>query len=265
MAPPLDSPRRFDTVRSVSFRVTRVDSLAVIEMAHGRANAMDVAFFEAMRPALDEARRARAVVLTATGGIFSAGVDLPKVLTGDREYLETFLTALSDGLAELFTIPLPVVAAINGHAVAGGAIIAWACDYRLMARGPGTIGVPELRVGVPFPLVAAEIVRYALGSARAQRAMLMGNRVPAEQAVAEGFVDELVEPEALMERALAIASDLAACPPDSYARTKSDLRRPVTDAWDRLRPTHDRQTLDAWDSEPVRSSMREFVERTLNK
>jgi len=154
---------------------------------------------------------------------------------------------------------------VNGHAIAGGAIIACACDYRLMARGAGRIGVPELRVGVPFPMVPAEIVRYALGPQRAQRAMLVGHVVEAERSVEEGFVDELVEPERLMERSLAAAATMAATPLESYARTKADLRRPVMEIWARLRAAHDRETLEAWHSPEVRSAIEAYVEKTLRR
>ena len=173
---------------AVSIRISTVDSIGLLEMAHGKANAFDIVFMKALRQALGQAAQsdARAVVITAAGGIFSAGVDLPSLLEGGRQYLEEFLPQLSDGLAELFALPKPVVAAVNGHAIAGGAIIAFACDYRVMARGPGKIGVPELRVGVPFPLVPAEIIRYALGDQRAQRAMLVGQVVEADRAVEEG-------------------------------------------------------------------------------
>ena len=104
----------------MSIRTSRSDSIAVLEMAHGKANAFDIEFLEALRQALRQAVRsdARAVVITAEGSIFSAGVDLPRILKGDRRYLEEFLVQLSDGLAELFAVPKPVVAAVNGHAIA---------------------------------------------------------------------------------------------------------------------------------------------------
>jgi enoyl-CoA hydratase len=250
-----------------SIETARAEQVAVLTMAHGKANAFDVDFMRALREALDSAVRsdARALVITATGAIFSAGVDLPRVLRGDRAYLEEFLSHLSDGLAELFAVPKPVVAAVNGHAIAGGAIIACACDYRLMARGGARIGVPELRVGVPFPMVPAEIVRYALGHQRAQRAMLVGQVVETGQAVEEGFVDELVEPEALMDRALEVATAMAATPPATYARSKRDLRRPVLETWKRLRDSHDRETLEAWDSPAVRGAIEAYVGKTLHK
>jgi enoyl-CoA hydratase len=246
---------------------TRNAGIAVLRMAHGKANAMDVELMRDLRRAMIDAIQtdARAIVLTAHGGIFSAGVDLMALAKGGRPYLEEFLPELSGALRIVFATDKPVIAAVNGHAIAGGCILACACDYRLMARGSGRIGVPELRVGVPFPMVPAEITRYALGTARAQRAMLVGTVVEAERAIAEGFIDELVEPDRLMERALAVAQAMAATPPASYARTKRDLRRPVLETWEAHVLSHDRDTLEAWDSPAVREAIRDYVAKTLRK
>jgi len=247
--------------------VTREDSVAVLTMAHGKANAMDISLMREMRRVMVETIQsdARAIVITAKGPIFSAGVDLMALAKGGRPYLEEFLPELSAALRLVFATDKPVVAAVNGHAIAGGCILACACDYRLMARGAGRIGVPELRVGVPFPMVPAEITRYALGTARAQRAMLVGTVVEAERAVEAGMIDEVVEPERLMERARAAASAMAATPAASYARVKRDLRRPVLETWERLQLQHDRETLEAWDSAAVREAVRGYVEKTLKK
>jgi enoyl-CoA hydratase len=252
---------------ALMIEVTRQDSLAVLTMAHGKANAMDISLMREMRRVMVETIQsdARAIVITAHGPIFSAGVDLMALAKGGRPYLEEFLPELSAALRLVFATDKPVVAAVNGHAIAGGCILACACDYRLMARGAGKIGVPELRVGVPFPLVPAEITRYALGTARAQRAMLVGTVVEAERAVEAGMIDEVVEPERLMERARAAASAMAATPPASYARVKRDLRRPVLETWEQLQLQHDRETLEAWDSPAVREAVRAYVEKTLKK
>ena len=245
----------------------RQESIAVLTMEHGKAHAMDIALMREMRRRMVQVIEsdARAIVITGRDRIFSAGVDLMALAKGGRPYLEEFLPELSAGLRLVFATDKPVVAAVNGHAIAGGCILACACDYRLMARGAARVGVPELRVGVPFPLVPAEITRYALGTARAQRAMLVGTVVEAEHAVEAGLVDELAEPERLMERALAVAEAMAQTPPASYARVKRDLRRPVLETWERLQLQHDRETLEAWDSPAVREAIRAYVEKTLKK
>jgi enoyl-CoA hydratase len=251
----------------VSRALTTLDrqgDVAILRMTRGKGNAMDTEFLIALREAFDQVARsdARALVLTGAGAIFSAGVDLPKLLQGGRAGLERFLPELSACFCALFEFPRPAIAAINGHAIAGGCILACACDRRLMSRGPGRIGVPELRVGVPFPLVPLEIVRFAVPHVASELA-LRGRNYAAGEALERGLVDELVEPARLLERALEMANDLASIPTASFARTKRDLRRPTLEALDRLGPAHDRATLEAWSSPEVQAAVRAFVERTL--
>ncbi len=251
----------------MSLRVSRSDGIAVLEMAHGRANALDLAFVRVLRSGLREAldSGARALVLTASGSIFCAGVDLRRIQPLTRPEMAEFLRELSDLFRDLFEIPVPVIAAVNGHAIAGGAILAFACDYRIVARGAGTLGVPELRVGMPFPLLPLEIVRYALGHDRAQRAVLAGVMVGPDGAIAAGMADELADPAALLPRALEMAAAMAAGPPAAYARTKAALRRPVIERWERVREMDDAETLAAWDSPEARAAIRSYVERTLDR
>lgn len=246
---------------------SRSGDVALWRLAHGKASALDTEFLAALSEALaDESRSdARALVITGRGAIFSAGVDLVRLDAGGRAYLEEFLPALSRLLRDLFAFPRPVVAAVNGHAVAGGFVVACACDRRIMARGPYRIGLPELRVGVPFPLAALEVVRFALPAPRAQEAILLGRTEEPDAALAHGFVDELVDGERLVERALAAASELAAVPEVSFRRAKQDLRRPVLETWERHGAASDRELLEAWDSPAVRAAVRDYVAKTLRR
>src|SRR5262249_43491029 len=142
----------------------RRGSVALLTLAHGKANALDLELCEAIRVRVEECQASwcRAIVITARGSIFSAGVDLLRVVREGAPYVRRFLPALSRALETTFVGPRPVVAAVNGHAIAGGCILARAADRRLMARGAGRIGVPELLVGVPFPPVPLEIMRFAV-------------------------------------------------------------------------------------------------------
>ena len=101
------------------------------------------------------------LVLTGAGACFSAGVDLRAILDGPPEYTDTFLAAVSEAFLTVFDHPAPVIAAVNGHAIAGGCVLAMAADVRLMSSG--LIGLSEVAVGVPFPPAALEICRYAMG------------------------------------------------------------------------------------------------------
>jgi enoyl-CoA hydratase len=137
---------------------TDSDGIVTLRLAHGKVSAMDLELCEELRRQLDASRHARALILTGTGSSFSAGVDLFRLIDGGAAYLERFWPALSGVLDTLFVFPRPVVAAVNGHAIAGGCFLAASCDYRLMSGGK--IGVPELLVGVPFPTVIMEILKF---------------------------------------------------------------------------------------------------------
>ena len=143
------------------FVVEKNSDVEILHMQYGPANAMDLNFCVELRKKVRELAESssRAIVLTGQGKIFSAGVDLPQLLEGGVDYVRQFLPALDDLLETLFFCDKPLVAAVNGHAIAGGCLVACCTDQRLMAAGKGQIGVPELRVGVPFPAVALEIMR----------------------------------------------------------------------------------------------------------
>ena len=241
--------------------------IAVLRMAHGKASAFDLEFLRGMSAALEtiDGSGARAMVLTGTGGIFSAGVDLLRLTREGAPYVAEFLPAMERALSRLFTLPLPTIAAVNGHAIAGGAILTWACDRSVMSRGRGRIGAPELLVGVPFPLLPLEILRSALDPREAREAALCGVTHPPDGALAHGFVDELADEGQALERACVIAEALAQVPRTSYRLTKAALRAPVLERLRREGPEHDAAILRAWSSEEVLGAVREYAEKTLRK
>jgi enoyl-CoA hydratase len=203
---------------------TMKDGVAVLAMRHGKANALDTELCQALCGALDDAAGgAAAVVLTCAGPVFSAGVDLKRVTAGREGYLAAFLPELRRAFTRLATFELPVVAAVNGHAIAGGFILFAAADWAVMAEGPGRAGVTELRVGVPFPAVALELLRLRAGDAQARPLTLSGATFGAGEALARGLVDEAVPAAELAGRSLAAARRLAALGP-AFGLTKRQLR-----------------------------------------
>ena len=138
--------------------------LAVVRLAHKKVSALDVALCEALVREIEAVASSpsRALVITGTAATFSAGVDLFQVLDGGAAYLARFLPAMEALFRAVLEFRKPAVAAINGHAIAGGCIIAAACDHRVMAEGSGRIGIPELAVGVPFPALPFEIMQARL-------------------------------------------------------------------------------------------------------
>ena len=241
--------------------------VAVLTLEHGKANVFDLEFCGALAHALDDCSRSasKAVVITARGSIFSGGVDLLRLVDGGQSYAEAFLPALGRAFDAAFAFPKPLVAAVNGHAIAGGCILACAADRRLMARGTGRIGVPELLVGVPFPTVALEIMRLAVAPQHLARLVYSGETLVADAAAECGLVDAAVDPEHLLDEALAIAKAMAALPPVAFAITKSQLREPalarIRDGRERVDPAIHQY----WTARGTLDTIRGYVQRTLKK
>jgi enoyl-CoA hydratase len=245
---------------------SQLEGVLTLRLAHGKASALDVELLDALLHELDGvAEDVRALVLTGTGSIFSAGVDLFRLTREGPGYVRHFLPLLSRFLHRLFTFPRPVVAAVNGHAIAGGCVIVLACDARLMADDVGRIGVPELLVGVPFPAAALEVVRFAVPREKVQSLVYTGRTLSARDALGAGLIDEVVAPDALLTRAQELARQLATIPPPVFSLTKQSLRAEALERIDRAGERQDPAALEVWSAPQTHSSIREYLRRTLGK
>jgi enoyl-CoA hydratase len=231
------------------------DGVAVVRLEHGKVNVLDLDLLRALSTTLAGLHEADAIVLTGAGRAFSAGVDLKRLLDGGPDEMEEFLNALDEGLLALFDYPRPAVAAVNGHAIAGGCILVQACDYRIMSGG--TIGVAELKVGVPFPTAPFEILRNAVGQ-RTAALVLTGRTVGPEEALALGLVDETEAPEHLLDRALDRARMLARIPASTFAHTREQLRGEARRRIEEGRDA-DRATRALWNSDEIRDAVRGYL------
>ena len=241
------------------------NGIAVLRIEHGKANALDLELCGALVEAFDAAGEARAVVLTGTGKMFSAGVDLFRVLEGGRSYIDAFVPAMCGAFERIFVHPAPVVAAANGHAIAGGCLLVAAADERLMAAGPARIGIPELQVGVPFPPVALEIMRFATPPRHFRTIVYRAQTHEPSAALGLGLLDEVVEPDDLLDRALARAERLASVHRETFAITKREIRRPVLVRIRALEPTVAREVHDRWLEPGTLERIRAYLERTIPK
>ncbi|OBF03062.1 enoyl-CoA hydratase [Mycobacterium sp. ACS4054] len=206
--------------------VKTVGDVRVLTLSSGAVNAQDVELLEALTSAVRDLGRADAgaLVVTGAGRAFSAGVDLNRVVQGGAGYTDRLVPALSAAFEAVFCYPGPTVAAINGAAIAGGCVLACACDRRLI--GPrAQIGAAEVRVGVPFPVAALEVMRYACGD-RAEEVLLGGLNYRGDDAVARGLAHRVVDDD-LLEAAVAEATDLGGIPAGAYRQTKTQLRAPT--------------------------------------
>jgi enoyl-CoA hydratase len=243
-----------------------VGDVAVIRFAYGKVSALDAEFCTALVRELGgvAASPARALIVTGTGSAFSAGVDLFKVLNGGADYLARFLPAMEAFFRALLTFPKPAVAAVNGHAIAGGCIIAAACDHRIMIEGTGRIGVPELAVGVPFPSLPFEIVGARVPRAAFRGLVYSGRTVTAAEALPLGLIDEVSPADVLMTRAQHAADQLAQIPAVTFALTKRTFTEPILARVDAASRLND-DVLEAWASPAVQARMREYLEKTVGR
>ena len=243
------------------------DGIAVLTLTHGKANALDIEFCEALAARFRELRTsaAKAVVITGQGRMFSAGVDLKRLSEGGADYIRKFLPALHRLYDTVFFHPRPVVAAINGHAIAGGAVLAACADRRIMARESGRIGVTELLVGVPFPALAFEIVRFAVPPRYLSEFTLSGATYTSDEAVKRGWVDEIAEPSELLADAMAVAQELALLSPPAFAQTKMQIRQAVSERMAASGAATDRAVTDIWTAPATLGFIRDYVARTLKK
>ena len=240
--------------------VERDGRLAVLRMSDGKANAMNPAFFDALDGALDACGgpEPAGILLTGSGTIFSAGLDLPLLVGLARPEMEAFLRRFHGSLARLFAWPLPVVAAVNGHAIAGGCVLAMQADSRVMARGSSKFGLNELALGLGLPSIVVESLRARLGSSGLTATVFGARLHTPEEALAAGLVDELAAPEELEARGREKLREWSASPP-AFAQLKALVRRGALEAMQAHLDEDARAWLDVWFLPDTRRRLEEAV------
>ena len=240
--------------------------VTILRLVRGKGNALNLEFSERIDEGLNQIERgpARAAVITGQGSVFGAGVDLQAILTGGRDYVRTFVARMGPSFERLATFPKPLVAAVNGHAIAGGAIMMLACDQRILARGTARIGLTEIQVGVIFPAWALEIARFATPPEHFQSLIMKGHTCLPEEALVRGLVDELVDPERLIDRAVEVATELGSVPTAVYTATKLQVRRPLIESG-RRESAHDIKAIEQWSSPEAMRQIAAFVEKNVKR
>ena len=218
----------------MAWDIELLDDCAVVHMNTNKVNAQNDAFFRDMHEAIDTLERdfnPYPVVLTADGNTFSAGIDLQYSLdifgSGKRDRIRDWYKAYRETNLRLFQYPRPTVAAINGHAIAGGLVTALVCDFRIAARTPATFGLNEIPIGIPMPAAYVEIIKHVLGAKVARLTMLRGQLYKLEEAEALGFFHDVAEPEALLSTALRWAKCITQDSNTAYAMSKQALQDEV--------------------------------------
>lgn len=238
--------------------------IALLHMRAGKANAMSARFLDALGAALDDAYAARALVITGDGNAFSAGLALPELIDLDRAGITAHIDHFEQTMRRVLTFPRATVAAINGHAFAGGCVLALMCDVRVMAAGDAMIGLNEVQLGIGLPAIVVEPLRARIAPSLYGAVALEGRLVTPEHALAMQLVDEVVDAELLTERALAIASARATAP-EAYMQIKGALLAPVLGAYERNCHRERELWVETWFSPDAQRMLRAAVDRITKR
>ncbi len=251
-----------------TIRIEKLGRLAVLRFDKQRANAIDPGLVEDLAEAVQVIGRDPAVrgVLMASSHpkIFCPGLDLVTLFGYDRPAMQGFMARFAAMLWALYDLRKPVVAAVNGAAVAGGCVLALTADRRVLRRG-APIGLNEVKIGLPLPWSVATLLRVTAAPGATARVALLGSNFTDEEAVAVGLADEVVEAEGFEATCLARLEELADRDPQAFATTKGYLRAGALAEMRAHEIARLGDFLDAWFSEATRERMRGMVEALTSK
>jgi Delta3-Delta2-enoyl-CoA isomerase len=240
------------------------EQIQVIELRGGKANAMTTELLDTIERAIDDLERgpARVGVLVGYERFFSAGLPLPALIDLDRPAMQTFIERFSRAMTRVYAAEKPLVAAINGHAIAGGCVLALMCDWRIMADDAQLkIGLSEAQLGIGLPAIILEPLRAQVQPSALIPIALEGKLLAPADAVSLGLVHALAPAGELVAHATARAKQLAAIPPVAAQQIRRALRTPVLEAMARTAQVETVRWLDTWFSDEGRARLRAAVDK----
>jgi len=242
-------------------------SVRELRLDHPPANALRREALAAVDDAVRAAPRegARALVLSGRPGFFSAGLDVPYLLEQPEAEVQATFEALFGAMRTLARSPVPVAAAMTGHATAGGAVLGLYCDYRVMAEGSFRIGMNEVQVGLPIPREMFEALSHLTGPRIAERLLVEARLVDPAQAHRIGLVDALAAPEEVVPAALAWCERVAAQPPAAVRLTRGAARARIREGFDDDGVLVPAEFANAWSTEETQAAMRALVDRLAKR
>ncbi|MEW6263871.1 MAG: enoyl-CoA hydratase/isomerase family protein [Thermodesulfobacteriota bacterium] len=242
--------------------VEKSGPVAVVRLDKPPVNAIDLELLadaEAALTAVEADPDIRAVVVTGTGQSFCGGLNLKKVPFYHADQQRRMVEDLNRIITRLYGFPRPLITAMNGHAIAGGLILALVGDYRIGPVGPYLFGFTEVRAGIPFPYCTLELLKAELPQGTARRLMLVGRNLDSEEALTGGVLDELQPAGQVLARALELARDLAGLPAEAYGRIKRQAKGEALARMEEAVRTNSDPLLQCWLTGESRTSAPELL------
>ena len=236
------------------------EGIATVALSRGKVNAINEAVIDEMTGcfnALADDHEVRAVIITGQGKFFSFGFDIPEFLNYPKEDFVRYLTKFTDFYTALFLYPKPVVAALNGHTIAGGCMIAISCDYRVMVSGKAKIALNEINFGSSLFAGSVELMKLLLGQRKAEEAIYSGAMYSAEEAYQLGLIDRISTEEALESEARKMALMYASKDGAAFKSIKNLLRKPIVEEMRKREKDSIREFVGIWYSENTWKTLQE--------
>ena len=228
------------------------DGIAEAMLKRGKVNALNEQVVEEIRGCFQRLAAdpdIRAVIFTGDGPFFSFGFDIPEFLSYSKESFSQFLNRFTDLYTYLFTYPKPLVAALNGHAIAGGCMLALASDYRIMVSGKAKISLNEITFGSSVFAGSVAMLKFLVGGKIAHAVLYDGAMYSAQTALLLGLIDQVSADEKLVADAREVARRLAAKDAAAFRSIKALLRAPVADEMAKREEQSVQKFVDIWYSE----------------
>ena len=233
-------------------RLSIDENIATIVLNRPKVNAINETMVEELRECFQKLAidpNIKAVILTGEGSFFSFGLDVPELLSYSKDSFTRFLAKFTELLSYIFLYPKPVVAAINGHAIAGGCMLALTCDYRIMVSEKAKISLNEITFGSTVFASATSMLRFWVGGRNAELILYRGEMYLADDAKMLRLVDEVVSKENLYEAARKIAQDFANKDSNAFQSIKMLLRKPVAEEINKREINSILEFVEIWYSE----------------
>jgi len=196
-------------------------NVSIITLDDGKANVFSPEMSQQIDECLDQvATEEGCLVITGKEGMFSGGLDLKIIQSGDIERIQDMSSKAFKLLARIFSFPRPVIAACSGHAVALGTFLLCCCDYRIGVKGEFMLGANEMRTNMVIPIPILELIKFRVSNTHKYRAVLGAEMYKLEDSISAGLIDEVVDQDLLMTTVTEKAKDLATMGHPSYSMTK---------------------------------------------
>ncbi len=234
--------------------VTMKAGICTLGLKRGKVNALNPGVVNEIHNilnALEHDAAVQAVILTGHGKFFSFGFDIPEFLSYSKEEFTEFVLKFTSLYTYMFLYSKPIIAALNGHAIAGGCMLALACDTRIMVSGKAKISLNEIAFGSTVFSGCTEMLRFCAGSKNAEKVLYSGAMYSAAEAKEIGLVDMVTSADELLEEAVKAASDLGRKSAPAFAGIKSLLRKPVADKMRMTEKLSIKEFVEIWYSDPV--------------